>query len=234
MSLRTPEPRPRVVALRLAAFPYPEGHPFAGKPGVVYAYAILISGGTILYDTGIGFGNEWVDRVFKPNTRDVRDALRDAGIDPASVTRIANSHLHFDHCGQDRAFPGVPIVVQRAEREAAREGYTVVEWVDFPGARYELIDGDHDVAPGVRILSTPGHTAGHQSMAVEMEDGLVVLAGHAIFSAAEYEADVPPADTSDIAQASAERLRSLDPARVYFSHDDAVWTKTDGVGELLP
>jgi glyoxylase-like metal-dependent hydrolase (beta-lactamase superfamily II) len=58
--------------------------------------------------------------------RDVREALQDAGLDPAAVRLIVNCHLHFDHCGQNRSFPCVPIVVQRREREAARTpGYTV-------------------------------------------------------------------------------------------------------------
>lgn len=214
-----------VIPLRLAAFPYPDGHPLAGRPGVLYGYALVGHGRTILYDTGIGFGSEWVDRTFGHNARDIRAALRDAGIDPASVRRIVHSHLHFDHCGQDRAFPGVPIVVQRAELAAARQpGYTIPEWVDFPGSRYEDIDGDRELAPGTRVLFTPGHTTGHQSMAVETASGLVVLAGHAIFSAAEYRGESPPAETTPDGLASAKRLRDLRPAKVYFSHDDAVWS----------
>lgn len=214
-----------VVPLRLAAFPYPDGHHWVGRPGVLYAYALVRDGSTILYDTGIGFGNDWVDRTFQHHTRDVRSALREAHVEPTTVERIVHSHLHFDHCGQDRSFPGVPIVVQRVELEAARRpGYTVPEWVDFPGARYEQVVSDHELEPGVRILATPGHTAGHQSLAVETADGLVVLAGHAIFSAAEYRGEAAPAETSADGRASAERLRALRPAKVYFSHDDAVWT----------
>jgi len=212
----------RVIPLRLAAFAYPEGHPLAGQAGVVYAYAIVSGRGTILYDTGIGFGNDWVDRTLRPNTRDVREALLEAGISPSTVTRIVHSHLHFDHCGQDRSFPGVPIFVQRSEKKAAMEpGYTINAWVDFPGSRYELVDGDHDLGAGIWILDTPGHTLGHQSMTIESTEGLVVLAGHAIFSAAEYRGEAPPAESSESARASGERLRALHPARVYFSHDDA-------------
>ncbi len=214
----------RIIPLRLAAFAYPEGHPLAGRPGVSYAYAIASAGGTVLYDTGIGFGNAWVDRTLQPDTRDLRVALEEQEIAPTAVTRIVHSHLHFDHCGQDRSFPGVPIVVQQREKEAAAQpGYTVAEWVDFLGARYELLQGDCDLGAGVRILFTPGHTVGHQSLAVETPAGLVVLAGHAIFSAAEYRGEAPPAETSAEGRSSAERLRALDPARVFFSHDDAIW-----------
>lgn len=230
MSSRSPSVRAepvsgtKVVPLRVAAFPYPEGHPLAGREGVLYAYAVVTAGETILYDTGIGFGNDWVDRTFRHNTRDVRAALDEADIAPTAIARIVHSHLHFDHCGQDRSFPGVPIVVQRREKEAATApGYTVPEWIDFPGARYEIVEGDHDLGNGVRILLTPGHTHGHQSLAVATADGLIMLAGHAIFSAAEYRGEAPAAETSEEGRSSADRLRSLHAARVYFSHDDAFW-----------
>ena len=213
-----------VAPLRLSEFTYPEGHPLAGLPGVVLAFAIVRAHDVVLYDTGIGFGNEWVDQALGHRTVDVRRALSDAGIAPDSVSTIVHSHLHFDHCGQSRAFPGVPLVAQRAEREAARSAnYTVPEWADFTGARYELIDGDHDLGAGVRVLFTPGHTVGHQSVIVASDSAPIVLAGHAIFSAAEFEGRAPSAETSDAGRASADRLRRLRPARVHFSHDDATW-----------
>ncbi len=146
------------------------------------------------------------------------------GSRPASVGWIVSSHLHFDHYGQNRSFPGVPIVAQRAEREAARaSGYTILEWVDFPGAAYELIEGDAELAPGIRIIATPGHTAGHQSMSIETAEGIAVLAGQAVFSAAEWRGTAPPAESSPEARDSVERLRALRPARVLFSHDDEAW-----------
>lgn len=213
-----------VVPLKLAEFPYPEGHPLAGRPGVLFAFAIRVAGRTLLYDTGIGFGNAWVDATIRHNTRDVRNALRDGGIDPATVTHVVNSHLHFDHCGQNRSFVGVPIVVQRAEHQASRaDGYTVREWVDFPGATYQLVEGDVELAAGVRVLATPGHTPGHQSLAVQTRDGLTVLAGHAIWSADEYAGVEEPHERSAEAVASADRLRALRPARVLFSHHWSEW-----------
>ena len=100
---------------------------------------------------------------------------------------IVNSHLHFDHCGNNLRFPGVPICVQAAEHDAMRDPYyTVPEWVDFEGAEYAVIDGDAQVAKGVRVLSTPGHSPGHQSVVFDTADGAVVLAGRAIYSKAEY------------------------------------------------
>ncbi|TMC76968.1 MAG: N-acyl homoserine lactonase family protein [Chloroflexi bacterium] len=203
-----------VIPLHLADVTYPDSHPLAGKDGPVLAFAIRHPDGTILVDTGIGEGNAWVDENYRPRVRDAREALAAAKLDPDAVRAIVNSHLHFDHCGQNRAFAGLPIYVQRAELDLAREGYTVVEWVDFPGARYDAIDGDREVVEGVSILATPGHTPGHQSVTVRTGDGLVLIVGQAAQDARSFATG--PAD------ASVQRLRELNADRIHFSHDRAV------------
>ena len=60
------------------------------------------------------------------------------------------------------------------------------EWVDAPGLTYEPIDGDADVLPGIRILATPGHSPGHQSLVVDTRRGPVLLAGQAVYSREEW------------------------------------------------
>jgi len=136
-----------VIPLHLADVTYPASHPLAGQDGPVLGFAIRHPYGIVLVDTGVGEGDEWVAENYRPRIRDVREALSAAKLDPDSVRAIVNSHLHFDHCGQNRAFPGIPIHVQQAELDLAlREGHTVVEWVDFPDARYEAV-GAHARAP---------------------------------------------------------------------------------------
>jgi N-acyl homoserine lactone hydrolase len=97
---------------------------------------------------------------------------------------VVNTHLHFDHCGGNRLFPGVPIHVQRRELLDARtqENYTIPEWVDFEGATYVEHDGEAEILPGVRLLPAPGHTAGHQIVVVETDEGPVVLGGDVGYS----------------------------------------------------
>jgi N-acyl homoserine lactone hydrolase len=81
----------------------------------------------------------------------------------------------------------------------------------------------------LRLIPTPGHTAGHQSLVLDAPDGTVVLAGQAVQSRAEWEgASEPSASGASSARdprypGSVEHLRSLDPARVHFAHDPAVW-----------
>lgn len=106
---------------------------------------------------------------------------------PDLVSRVAmvvNTHLHFDHCGGNRLFPGVPIHVQRRELLDARtqDDYTIPAWVDFDGATYVEHDGEAEILPGVRIVPAPGHTAGHQIVVVETNEGPVVLGGDVGYS----------------------------------------------------
>ena len=69
--------------------------------------------------------------------------------------------------------------MQRRELADARteDDYTLREWVDFPGATYVEHDGEAEILPGVRLLPAPGHTAGHQIVVVETDEGPVVLGG---------------------------------------------------------
>jgi glyoxylase-like metal-dependent hydrolase (beta-lactamase superfamily II) len=194
---------------------YPLSHPLAGREGIVLAFAIRYAEGIVLVDSGVGEGSTEIDESYRPRRRDLREALTGANLDPASVRIIVHTHLHFDHCGQDRAFPGVPVVSQRAELDAAHgEGHTIREWVDFPGVRHEPVDGDAEIIAGVSVIATPGHTVGHQSIVVRSGDGLVLIVGQAAQDARSFATG--PADSS------VQRLRELNADRIHFSHDRAV------------
>jgi N-acyl homoserine lactone hydrolase len=73
----------------------------------------------------------------------------------------------------------VPIHVQARELADARslDNYTIREWIDFDGAKYVEHEGEAELLPGIRLLPTPGHTDGHQSVLVDTPDGLVVIGG---------------------------------------------------------
>lgn len=74
----------------------------------------------------------------------------------------------------------MPVLVQRPEYEVAHQPhYTDPSWVDFAGATITQLEGDHAVAAGVSIMSTPGHTPGHQSVLVEGDHGPTLLVGQA-------------------------------------------------------
>jgi N-acyl homoserine lactone hydrolase len=219
-----------VIPLELGTFSFP-GDELPGMQGVVVAHLVRHRGGLLLFDTGFGFGNRELDERYHPQPVRVTDALRSIGVDPEEIDAVANCHLHADHAGQNTTFPGIPIYVQAAEWEIAHTtDHTILEWIDFDGSRYEQLDGDHRVTDDVTILATPGHTPGHQSLAVRTPTGLVILAGQACYTAAEWAGQPTPlegrskAPDVDAYDRSIERLRSLDSAVVRFGHDRNPWT----------
>jgi glyoxylase-like metal-dependent hydrolase (beta-lactamase superfamily II) len=222
---------PEVISFELGTFRFPEAE-LAHRQGVVMGYAVRHRGGILLFDTGLGFGNQELDERYHPVARRIGDALADVGIAIDDVTAVANCHLHADHAGQNLAFPAVPIYVQATEWELAHTtDHTILEWVDFPSARYVQLAGDHEPFDGLRIVATPGHTAGHQSLAVETDHGLVVLAGQAVYTVDEW-AGTPDelegrttARDQEAYDRSLERLHGLEPTLVHFGHDRRSWSR---------
>jgi N-acyl homoserine lactone hydrolase len=163
-----------------------------------------------------------VTPVLPPGPGDpLEEACRGAGVDLGDVVLVAVSHLHNDHAGGLRHFArsGTRVAVQRGELEyglraphpeAERNGIFRVDF-DDPGIDWWLLDGDTELLPGLRAISTPGHTPGHQSFLV---DG----AGLAFaFDAADLQENIdreiaPGAlvgGTEDMALASLRRLKAL-------------------------
>ena len=197
----------------------------------VHGFVVLHpQAGAIMVDTGVG-GPEKVLTDWRVVNRTMADALREHGLGPADVTMVVNTHLHFDHCGQNAVFPHAAFHVQRAELERARrESRWLRQWFDFAGARFELLDGDTEIAPGVRAIATPGHTVGHQSVAVAGDDGTDMLIGDAAYTGAVFRnrsGPLPEGQASDVNawHSSLARLDALDAARVHFCHDTAVLTR---------
>ncbi|MBI4455221.1 MAG: MBL fold metallo-hydrolase [Acidobacteria bacterium] len=118
--------------------------------------------------------------------------LEHLGVKDVDIHWVINTHLHFDHCGgntrydgaQERpAFPKATYFVQRGEMEAARfpnernrASYLSRNWACI-GSRFELLDGECELMPGISVFPSPGHTAHHQSVRVEREGRVVVFLG---------------------------------------------------------
>jgi glyoxylase-like metal-dependent hydrolase (beta-lactamase superfamily II) len=235
-SVTTLRVMPRIERLRLAELVLPEDHPEArfSRDAVVFGFAIDHPEGVIVVDTGVGRGNAFIDEMYRPSVLDLERGLAAVGLDPTRVTAIVNSHLHFDHCGQNPVFYGtdVPVFVQAEEVVAARERfYTVDEWAAVPDRQLRSTRGDEVLADGVRVLATPGHTRGHQSVVVEAQDEVVVIAAQAVWDVAEFEderateANVDAPELREAAVASIRRLKALDPSTAYFSHHPQVYRR---------
>jgi N-acyl homoserine lactone hydrolase len=192
----------------------------------IYSYVIDHPDGLLVIDTGPRSGHPLIEEMYAPRVVSIIDALHHAGFDERTVMAVVNTHLHFDHCGQNDAFDQSPVWVTAAELEASlTEFYTVPEWAAIDIDRRRLsVDGEA-IVDGVRLLHTPGHTPGHQSVAVSTANGLELVAGQACYSCAEYrtvtpaESDMHDPSWYQAGVDSLTRLRSLDAQRAHFSHD---------------
>ncbi|OKJ01468.1 beta-lactamase [Streptomyces sp. CB01249] len=220
--------------LDLGYFVRPASETGGPQPRVepVLGYLVRHEKGLILFDTGIGDAGPETEAHYRPRRRALREALSGAGVGLDDISLVVNCHLHFDHCGGNPLLGGRPILVQDVELATARAGdYTVDALIDFPGAVYEEVSGEAEIWPGVRIVPTPGHTDGHQSLVVRQSDGTVVLAGQAHDFASHFASD-------QLARQAAldgvepplppyrpwlDRLADFDPRRVLFAHDCSVW-----------
>lgn len=166
-------------------------------------------------------------------------ALAGIGLSPEDVTLAAVSHLHIDHSGglPLLADAGVPVVIQDREltfgldRAGIPEAYYRGDYADR-GVDWQIVDGDAEIAPGISVLLTPGHTPGHMSYRVELpQSGSWIFAMDAADLGQNLMDCVPPgayADPEDAERAisSLRRLRDVataSDARLVPCHDPWFW-----------
>ena len=148
---------------------------------------IRAAGKNIIVDTGFGncLSESQQKRYGMRQTDGTHAGLAAIGVSAADIDIVINTHLHDDHCtgnfrvspdGERRpAFPNADYLVQRREYEDAiapnertRATYNLDNYVPlYRSGQLRLLDGDSDIAPGIRALATPGHTPGHMSLRME-------------------------------------------------------------------
>jgi glyoxylase-like metal-dependent hydrolase (beta-lactamase superfamily II) len=143
------------------------------------------SGEVTLIDTGIG-GLHSPSRSWAPVPGTLPEELAAARIAPADVTTVVLTHLHTDHIGWsiDAAgavmFPNARYLLQATEVAAIEQAPRLAEWLLAPlraSGQLSPVDGDADLGGGVRIVATPGHTPGHQSVLLQRDDESLLITG---------------------------------------------------------
>ncbi len=218
----------RIRRLHYGYIVAPEGSPDAGQPIPVCGYLIEHPTARILFDTGLSPVDDETRDHYLPRVTPVEAALAGIGLALSDIDLIANCHLHFDHAGGNSKFPKVPVYVQAAELLIARTTeHTYPEYTfDFPDVALQVIRGEEEMVPGVRIIPTPGHTPGHQALVVDTKAGRVLLAGQATDNASEFSyaafshrLDAAGLDSIGTFPPWMARVAALAPQRGYFAHD---------------
>jgi glyoxylase-like metal-dependent hydrolase (beta-lactamase superfamily II) len=212
-----------------------------GQPAVFSDNCYLIQHGKdwMLWDTG--YPDSLAERpegVVGPRSRAVRkqtlaSQLAEIGVAPSQITIVAFSHSHGDHVGNGNLFTSATLYIQRAEYDAAfgpepgKYNFVPATYDQLRSSRVVKLEGDADVFgdDSVRIVSTPGHTPGHQSLLVRLpRTGAVVLSGDVAHFQENFAMRRVPSFNYDKAQS----LRSMDKidnlvkaehAQLWINHD---------------
>lgn len=198
-------------------------------------YLIHHTQGWLLWDTGITDAIAGMPEGLPPSDprmthwrrpKTLAAQLEAVGVKPTDIKYVAVSHTHPDHIGNVELFPHSMLLVQKAE----------YEWpTPFGAGRFKpehpvtKLQGDHDVFGdgSVMILSTPGHTPGHQSLLVKLpKTGALVLSGDAVHFKSNWENRRVPSVNTDKDQtlASMERIADVlarEKAQLWINHDKA-------------
>lgn len=192
-----------------------------GRPIEIPVTVALLEGPEkILVDTSFrSVERTWEIRrrkIVRRPEQELLAALAAAGARPEEITAVILTHLHYDHAGNTQLFPRARFLVQREELRYAlapshfdASAYFAPSLgitPDYLGTRFELLDGDAEIAPGVRAIATPGHTPGHQSVLVETAAGRYCVAGDAVMWHENLAKRIPPG----LHTSTLESLASLD------------------------
>jgi N-acyl homoserine lactone hydrolase len=214
----------------------------------ILAYLIETPNGRILYDVGCDYRKiatpqlraRWFDAkrpLMDPpqmtEEQRIPRYLARLGLDIADIDLVFLGHLHWDHAGGLCELPGCEVHVHRAELAAAGSGRDVAVFADeLAGSdAWRLQDGEYSVAPGVQAIATPGHTAGHMSLFIELPAGSpVILCGDAADLQENLDDEIAPGlcwqDDEALALASIRKLKSLarnERAELWPNHDFAAY-----------
>lgn len=204
----------------------------------------LITGGSspVLVDSGPCNSADWGTQYHNPFTRrpdqGLHRALRQHGVEPDDIRTVILTHLHWDHCYGNKALPNARFVVQRKELAYAmaplpcdapiyESNLHPAHFLDTLD-RFDLIDGDRDIMPGIRCVLLPGHTPGLQGVLVDTAQGRMMLASDHCPLYENFEELIPTGIVHSLEDwyRSTARIHDL-AVGIYPGHDSQVLSKAE-------
>jgi glyoxylase-like metal-dependent hydrolase (beta-lactamase superfamily II) len=169
-----------------------------GEKIFIPATAWYIFGGKekIMVDTGM-CETERADRYHHGGSYQEKDqridrALKKIGMDPEEIGKVIFTHLHWDHCHNHRLFVNAKFYAHTDEVRFAfaplppyyrsYESTHLGIIPPFSETQFQITKGPEEIAEGITVFPTPGHSPGHQSVAVETRRGIYVITGDAVMS----------------------------------------------------
>ena len=206
----------------------------------VYSVLVESDDGLYLFDTGIDLDH--MNRVLpfelpeQAPGQTIPAQLERCGFGVSDVTTLVNSHLHIDHVGGNKLFPGTRTVIHEQEVAQARNhepfeffGYSDKSW-DYEGLNLETVTGDIELAKGIFLYETPGHTVGHYSLllAPEGSSQSLLFAFDVAYTTTAMEKGIQPGfhNNPSAGVRSIRRVKELAAehgAELFLSHDMDAW-----------
>lgn len=150
----------------------------------IWSFLLRGLGKNILVDTGLDENELFIPQGFIEETGLVPETLLEglvgAGLSTEDIDIVINTHLHDDHCGNNALFPRATFYAHRDEIAFCRNPHPIDHRYDasfIEGISFIEVDREMDIAPGLRVLHSPGHSLGGLSVLVETGEGPAVITG---------------------------------------------------------
>ena len=166
------------------------------------AFLVEADGQKIMVDTGMAHTAlaDWHHPgSYQPEGFRIDQKLATMGVSPDQIDAVIFTHLHWDHCANMKMFSKAEFWVHADELAFALDPHILYyksyeseklgKEPPFKGVPFHTVQGEHQFSPSITLFPTPGHCPGHQSVAVESDGGVMVIAGDAVFADENLEPD---------------------------------------------
>ena len=213
----------------------------------ILAYLIETKNGRILYDVGCDYNKinnptereKYYNQAFGFGAPEMEESqrlpnqLKRLGLSPEDIDLVFLGHLHFDHAGGLCDVCGAEVHIQADELSSANPNEDLAYFDNeiIPNPKWIIKQGEYDLAPGVRAIASPGHTAGHMSLWIELPEGPpIILAGDAADLIENIDEEIAPGNcwqsNTELAISSIRKLKTLanqENAQLWPNHDINFW-----------
>ena len=176
------------------------------------------------------------EKVQRSREQEIKSVFSKIGVDPKEIEIVIFTHLHYDHCGNNKIFENARFIVQEEELRYAMVPLPGSETAYFSpligvtpsylGINLKIISGDKKICEGISVITTPGHTMGSQSVLVNTKKGICCITGDIVMSYENIEKSIPVGDHINLIDCFKSMSRVRDNSDYIIpSHDMKVLEK---------